>query len=183
MRPPRSRWFVAVWGAAALLLGLYARWARIERTTAALLLGLGVGLFAYLETGIAIAVVRQVSLRDALDLASRRRPSTCPRSSSPSRPQCSRPRRRLGRAPFVVATVVATGALLNVVNAALPGDDSGLLHSLTPDAVGPLAHAAGVLVGVALLVAARGLARRRRRAWQVATTLALSRRCSTCCTA
>ena len=84
------------------------------------------------------------------------------------------PRRRVGRrAPFVVATIVAAGALLNVLHAVLPGDDAGLLHSLTPDAVGPLAHAAGVLVAVALLVAARGLARRRRRAWQVATALAL----------
>ena len=167
-------WFVAVWGAAALLLGLYARWARIERTTAALLLGLGVGLFAYLETGIAIAIVRQVSLRDALDLASRRQAVYLPAFLVAVSAAVLAPRRRLGRrAPFVVATIVATGALLNVVNAALPGDDSGLLHSLTPDAVGPLAHAAGVLVGVALLVAARGLARRRRRAWQVATTLAL----------
>src|SRR5205823_1234800 len=51
-------------------------------------------------------------------------------------------------------------------------EDQGLLHSLTPDSVGPLAHAAGVLVAVALLVAARGLARRRHRAWQVATALA-----------
>ncbi|MBA3842448.1 MAG: DUF2156 domain-containing protein, partial [Actinobacteria bacterium] len=74
--------------------------------------------------------------------------------------------------PFVVATVVAAGALLNLLHAILPGEDSGLLHSLTPDAVGPLAQAAGVLAAVALLVAARGLARRRRRAWQVATAVA-----------
>ena len=65
-------WFVAVWAAAGLLLGWYARWARIERTTAALLLGLGVGLLAYIQTGVAIAVVRQIALGDALDLAARR---------------------------------------------------------------------------------------------------------------
>src|SRR5207244_6009818 len=82
-------------------------------------------------------------------------------------------RRRVGRrAPFLVATIVTAGALLNILHGVLPGDDIGLLHSLTPDAVGPLAHAAGVLVAVALLVAARGLARNRRRAWQVATGIA-----------
>jgi lysyl-tRNA synthetase class 2 len=59
-----------------------------------------------------------------------------------------------------------------VIHAVLPGDDTGLLHSLTPDAVGPLARAAGVLTAVALLVAARGLARRRQRAWQLATGVA-----------
>ncbi len=166
-------WFVAVWAAAGLLLGGYARWARIERTTAALLLGLGVGLLAYIETGVAIAVVRQIALRDALDLAARRQTVYTPAVIVAVAAALLAPRRRVGRrAPLVVATIVAAGALLNILHAVLPGDDAGLLHSLTPDAVGPLAHAAGVLVAVALLVAARGLARRRRRAWQVATALA-----------
>jgi lysyl-tRNA synthetase, class II len=166
-------WFLVVWGAAGVILGAYAQWARIERTTAALFLALGVGLIAYLQTSVALAVVRQVPLRDALDLASRRQAVYLPAALVAVVVAVLAPRRRVGRrAPFVVATVVAAGALLNVLHAVLPGEDVGLLHSLTPDAVGPLAHAAGVLVAVALLVAARGLARRRRRAWQVATALA-----------
>src|SRR5581483_8039582 len=59
-------WFVLVWLTVAALLGLYARWALIDRLTAALLLGLAVGAFTYVETAVSIAVVRQVSLRDAL---------------------------------------------------------------------------------------------------------------------
>jgi lysyl-tRNA synthetase class 2 len=166
-------WFLVVWGAAGLLLGTYAQWARIERTTGALLLGLGVGLLSYLQTSVAIAVVRQIPLRDALDLASRREAVYLPAALVAVVVAVLAPRRRVGRrAPFLVATVVAAGALLNILHGVLPGDDIGLLHSLTPDAVGPLAHAAGVLVAVALLVAARGLARKRRRAWQVATGLA-----------
>ncbi len=168
-------WFVAVWGAAGLLLGALrtlganrandrcarARSRRRARST-------------YLQTGVAIAVVRQISVRDALDLASRRQAVYTPAVLVAVAAAVLAPRRRVGRrAPFVVATVVAAGALLNILHAVLPGDDAGLLHSLTPDAVGPLAHAAGVLVAVALLVAARGLARRRRRAWQVATTLGI----------
>jgi lysyl-tRNA synthetase class 2 len=54
----------------------------------------------------------------------------------------------------------------------LPGDVGGLLRSLSPDAVGPLAHATSARLGCGLLVASRGLARRRRRSWQVAVALA-----------
>ena len=73
---------------------------------------------------------------------------------------------------MVVGVLVGVGALLNLVHAVLPGDNTGLVHNLTPDAVGPLAHAAGAVTSVALLVAARGLVRRRHRAWQVAVGVA-----------
>lgn len=174
-------WFLAVWGAAGLLLGTYARWARIERTTGALLLALGVGLLSYLQTSVAIAVVRQIPLRDALDLASRRSAVYLPAALVAVVVAVLAPRRRVGRrAPFVVATIVAAGALLNILHAVLPSGDVGLLHSLTPDAVGPLAHAAGVLVAVALLVATRGDVSARGRSrpdWP------RSRPRCTCCTA
>ena len=43
-----------------------------------------------------------------------------------------------------------------------------LVGALTPDVHWPLARALGALAGLALLLAARGLARRRRRAWLLA---------------
>ena len=91
-------WFVAIWLAAALTLGLYARYARLERLTAALLIGVGIGLFGYLQTGVSIAVVRQIPLRDALDSAAGCKPSICPLRwwRSPSR-------RSLPRAAAAVA--------------------------------------------------------------------------------
>ena len=49
--------------------------------------------------------------------------------------------RRRARAPVVVGVLVGIGALLNLLHAVLPGDNTGLLRDLTPDAVGPLAHA------------------------------------------
>src|ERR1700750_1876490 len=55
--------FVFVWGAAAALLGLYARWAQLERMTAALLIGLAVGVWTYLQVGVSLAIVRQVPLQ------------------------------------------------------------------------------------------------------------------------
>src|SRR5207253_6135003 len=52
--------FLAVWGTAALLLGLVARAARAERLTAGLMLALGVGGWTYLVTGVSLLIVRQV---------------------------------------------------------------------------------------------------------------------------
>jgi len=51
--------FLAVWGIAAVLLALLARWARTERLTAALLLAGAVGAWAYAATGTSILVIRQ----------------------------------------------------------------------------------------------------------------------------
>jgi lysyl-tRNA synthetase class 2 len=166
-------WYVAVWSGAALLLGFYARWADIERLTAALALGLAVGSWSYFQLGVSIAVVRQISLRSALDVAVRVHASYIAASAvAIAAAVLARPKAGLPRAPFLVATVVALGGILNLLHAILPGGDAGILHSMTPDAAGPLAHAAGALAAIALLVAARGLARQRRRAWQVAVAVA-----------
>jgi lysyl-tRNA synthetase class 2 len=164
-------WYLIVWGVAAALLGAYARWARIERTTAAVVLGLGVGIWSYLQVGVSMAVVRQISVRPALDIAARLQlvylsaAAVALGAAALARP------RRVERAPILVATVVASGGLLNLIHGMLPGRNAGILHGITPDAVGPLAKASGVFAAVAMLVASRGLARRRHRAWQVATAV------------
>ena len=162
-------WYVTVWAAAGALLGAVARWTRADRLAAALVLGVTVGLFSYLQSGVSIAVVRQVSMRSALDAADTLKPVYLSAALvAVVVALVASPRARARRSHALVATVVAAGASLDLFHAMLPGEDTGLLRSVTPDAVGPLAHAAGALVAAALLVAARGLARRRRRAWQVA---------------
>ncbi len=60
--------FAAVWLAGAVLL---ARWARLERLTAALGVGIGTLAVVYLTSGVSIAVTRQIALRDALRVAAR----------------------------------------------------------------------------------------------------------------
>ena len=142
---------VVVWGAAGAAARRSTRAGRgIERTTAALLLGLGVGLWRLPRR-------RRLDRRRAPDLAARR---ARPRGAAAG----GLPRRR-----SLVAVVGARARDRAAASAAArrsssrrssrparcstsctrccPGDDAGLLHSLTPDAVGPLAHAAGVLVG------------------------------------
>lgn len=165
-------WFTVVWGALGVLLALYARWARVERVTAVLLVALAVGLFAYLETAASVAVVRQVSMRDALDIAARMKAVYLPALIVAIAVGLLADRRTGRNGAAIVGWTVAAGATLDLLHAVVPGDDEGLLRSLTPDAVGPLAHAAGVLTAIGLLASARGLMRRRRRAWQVATALA-----------
>ncbi|HEY6961883.1 MAG TPA: phosphatidylglycerol lysyltransferase domain-containing protein [Gaiellaceae bacterium] len=166
-------WFAVVWLAAGAAIGLYARWSRIDRLTAALLLGLLVSGFAYLQSGVSISVVRQISMRDALDAADTLKVVYLEAIAVALPVAALAPARaRARRAPVVVAAIVGGGAVLNLFHMMLPGEDTGLLRSVTPDSVGPFAHAAGALLAAALLVAARGLARRRRRAWQVAVGVA-----------
>jgi lysyl-tRNA synthetase, class II len=166
-------WYVLVWAAAGAFLGLFARWSRIDRLTAAVVLGLVAGLFSYLQSAVSIAVVRQIPMRDALDAADTLKAVYLAAiTTAIAIAAIASPARTGRRSPVLVAAVVAAGGALNLFHLMLPGDDTGLLRSMTPDAVGPLAHAAGALLAVALLVAARGLARRRHRAWQVAVTVA-----------
>ncbi len=166
-------WYVAVWAAAGALLGAMLRWARVERLTAALLLALAIGLWTYLAEGVSLAVVRQIPASDALDVAARvHAVYVAAAVAGLSGAIVAAPRRRGDRRSTVLAWAVGAAGCLNVLHAALPGGDDGLLRSLTPDAVGPLARAAAVLTGIALLVASRGLARRRRRAWTVAVSVA-----------
>jgi lysyl-tRNA synthetase, class II len=166
--------YLAVWGAAAVLIGLYARWAGLARLSAALLLAVTVGGLQYLGNGASVAIVRQISASGAFDASARVEVTYLPAAlvaiaCALLAEERARPRRA---ATLVVPTVVTIAGLLNLMHVLLPGDSAGLVRDFTPDAVGPLARSAGAPLSVALLIAARGLARRRRRAWQVAVAVA-----------
>ena len=166
--------FVAVWLAAGLALGAAARWARLQRTVAVAAFTLATGFLLYVAAGLSFLVTRQVSARAALHSAERL--GSVYLASvlvGLAVAVVALPRAPGRRAPAVVALVVAAAGALEVLHAILPGaSDSGLVRSLTPDAAGPLSRAAGCFAGIALLFAARGLARRRRRAWEVAVAVA-----------
>ncbi len=166
--------FVGVWVAAALLLGMLARSAGAERLTAASLLALGVGVWTYFSNGFSLLIVRQVSAHQALRDASQLRATWIPvvlaafggalfgreRSSARS------------RAPFLLAWFVAAAGVIGIVNAILPSHGHhSLIAALAPGRVRPLTKALAGPLGFALLYTARGLARGRRRAWQLALAL------------
>jgi lysyl-tRNA synthetase class 2 len=165
--------FVTVWGVAALLLGLLARAARLERLTAAAVLAVCVGAFEFLAAGVSLAVVRQVSFHDAFVAAVDVRAVSIPavlaalggaiwgrvRSTSSS------------RAPLLLAWGVAAAGTIGLADALLPARDLAFLTSLAPDAARPITSALEGPFALALLVVAPGLARRKRRAWQVSLGL------------
>ena len=165
--------FVAVWGSAGLLLGLLARVARLERLTAALVLALGVGTFEYLALGVSLAIVRQVPLHQAFHTATNARAVYAPALfAGLGGALCGRERMSArSRMPFVLAWGVAAAGALGLADALLPSDDRTFLSTLAPGAVRPVTSALVGPLALALLLAARGLARRRRRAWQVSLAL------------
>src|SRR5262249_35130886 len=83
-------------------------------------------------------------------------------------------RRRLSersRSPLVLAWLVAAAGLLGILDAILPNQRHALIGSLAPERVHGVSTALVAPLGFVLLVAAPGLPRRKRRAWQVAVTV------------
>ncbi|MHB8642929.1 MAG: bifunctional lysylphosphatidylglycerol flippase/synthetase MprF [Gaiellaceae bacterium] len=165
--------FFAVWAVAAFLLGLLARWSRAERLTASLLLALAVGGWAYATTGISLLVVRQVPAEDAFHAANGLRAVWLPALLAGSagallgrQHKATRP-----RAPFVLAVFVGTAGLVGVLAAILPVHGESLIRRFAPMQVHPVAHALVAPIALALVFVARGLAKRKHRAWQVALAL------------
>ncbi len=165
--------FVLVWAAAAAALGLLARALKADRPTAAVLLALGVGFWTYLTTGVSIAIVRQIPPSDAFHAAASLRAVYLPAALAGFAGAVvgRRPRRDATSAPLLLAVLVGAVGGLGMLDAVLPPHGDSLLASLVPAGVRPLAHALVPPLGLALLLVARGLARRKHRAWQLALVL------------
>jgi lysyl-tRNA synthetase class 2 len=165
--------YLAVWFPAAVLLGLIARWARAERLTAALLLAIGVGGWTYLVNGMSILMVRQIPGDIAFTSAATEQAIFLPLALAGAggallaRPRVSsRP-----RAPLVLSWLVAAVGLLGVLNAMLPTHRQPLFAAFAPEAAHGLGRGLVAPLSVALIFSAGRLARRQRRAWQVAVGL------------
>jgi lysyl-tRNA synthetase class 2 len=168
--------FLGVWGAAALLLGLLARWARTERLTAGLLLALGVGAWSYAADGLSILIVRQISAHDAFHAAAAEQAVVIPAALAGIAGALlgRRARSRRPRSPLVLSWYLTAVGALAVLDAILPTHRRSLIASFDPTHVHGLSKALVAPLGFALVVAARGLARRQQRAWQLAGVLALA---------
>jgi lysyl-tRNA synthetase, class II len=165
--------FLGVWGVTALLLGSIARWARVPRLVAAGLFAVGVAAWQYVALASSIAIVRQIPAQQALDAAGKSSSVYAAAAiAALGGAVLARADRKRPAGPLLIAALVTFAGALDLLHGILPGDNEGIVRALTPDAVGPLTRAAATLVGLGLIVAARGLARRRRTAWRVATALA-----------
>jgi lysyl-tRNA synthetase, class II len=165
--------FLGVWAGAALILGLLARSAGVERLTAALLLASAVGTWQLLASGASLVVVRQIPVHEALDAAVRFRPIyAAALLAGLAGAICGRRRFSLrSRAPGVLAVGVAAAGTLGLIAAVFPLHHHSVVAVMPPSRLRPLTHALVAPLSVALLLAARELARRKRRAWQVSLVL------------
>jgi lysyl-tRNA synthetase class 2 len=162
--------FVAVWLAAALVAGLLARAARVERLLSALLFALASGAFLFAATGVSIFVVRQIPAGEAFKAASRAEAVYLSAAFAGLGGALLGARLAAGRRwPIVLALLVAASGVLDVASAITPAIESRLhlIENATPNFVPKVASALVVPAGLMLLVLARGLWRRRRRAWQL----------------
>jgi len=165
--------YLAVWGAAAVLLGLLARWARAERLTAGLLLGPAVGAWLYALNGVSILVVRQIPAHQAFHAAGAEQAVVIPAVlAGIAGALLAGPRRSAQpRARFALAWIVAGVGLLAAVDALFPEHRRSLVTGLDAAHVHGLSKALVVPLAAALVVTARSLARGNRRAWQIAIVL------------
>ena len=170
--------FVAVWALAGITVGLLVRRARIERLTAALLTALVSGAWLFVTTWVSLVVVRQVANRQAFHAAIHvpalylaagligLGSAVFGRTAS----------KRSRRAPLVLSALVAAAGILDIASAVTPelAERMKLLEHVAPNFVPGVASALIVPTGLALIVLARGLKRRRRRAWQLTVALVLA---------
>jgi len=165
--------YVAVWGAAALLLGLLARWAHAEQLTAGMLLAPAVAGWLYAVNGASILVVRQIPAHDAFRAAAAEPAAVIPavlcgiggallgQSRSSKAP----------RSRVVLSWLVAGVGALAIVDGMFPEHRRSLVTALDAAHVHGLSKALVVPIAIALVVTARSLARGSRRAWELAVGL------------
>ena len=165
--------FVAVWAPISLLMALVARALRAERLTGAVLLALAVWGWTYASVGVSLLVVRQIPAHDAYRIAAHLRAVYLPGAlAGLGGAVLGRPRSTAQpRSPLVLAALVAATGGISVLDGVLPAHRHTLLTQLSLARVTPVASALVAPLGLALLVAARGLARRKRRAYHVALVL------------
>src|SRR5207249_54329 len=81
---------------------------------------------------------------------------------------------RSPRGPLVLSVAVAVTGLVGVLDAVLPERPNTLLQALAPERVHPIASALVAPLGLVLVLLARSLARRKRRAHRLAVALLLA---------
>ena len=170
--------FVLVWACAGLALGTLAFAARIERLTAGVLGALLTGGILYATTGLSVFVVQQVEAGSAFHRAVAT-PAVYLATAFAGLGGAALGRRHAGvsrRAPLILGAFVAASGIVDVASVVTPGVSSSLspLESVAPNVLPHLARALVVPTGLALVVLARGLRRRRRRAWQLTTALVVA---------
>jgi lysyl-tRNA synthetase, class II len=164
--------YLAVWGAAAVLLALLARWAGADRLTAGLLLAPAAGAWLYALNGVSILVVRQIPAHGAFHAAGAEQAVVIPAAlAGIAGALLGRQRAAGSHSRLVLAWLVAAVGALGLVDALFPEHRRSLVAAFDPAHVHGLSKALVAPLAAALVVTARGLARGNRRAWRIAVGL------------
>src|SRR5207245_2829194 len=140
--------------------------ARAERMSASVLCAAFTAGWMYLSNGMSLLIVRQIPAHEAFAVAAQLRATWIPAVLA-GLGGALLGRNRVSRrspAPFLLACLVSVAGLLGVLDAILPSHGHSLIAALAPQRVRPLTHVVGGPLGFALVYAALGLARGRRRA-------------------
>src|SRR5207253_7239814 len=126
-------------------LGLIARAFRAERLTAGLMLGLGVGGWAYLQTGLSLLIVRQVPAHQAFHAAAVQTAVYLPAVLAGAAGALGGRARKSARprSPLVLSWFVAAAGLLGVLDAVTPDRRPELFATLAPTPVPGASEAPG----------------------------------------
>ncbi len=162
--------FVAVFGIAAVILGLVARMLRLDRLAAGLGLAAGVGVWLLAADAICLFIVRQAPAGQAFRAAAELQPVYLAGALAGAGGALlgqATPANRI--AHRLLAWMVAVGGLIDLVTALMPRRRTplGLVERFGPGLVIPAAHALLAPAAVLLLIGSRGLARRSQRAWRL----------------
>jgi lysyl-tRNA synthetase, class II len=167
---------IAAFGVAAVSLGLVARALGLGRLAAGLSLAAGVGVWLFLVNAVCLFIVRQepfpVASREAAGLQPMYLEAAMAGAGGALLGRSGQQERR-NQVPVLLAWMVAAGGLLDLISALFPhpGQALAVVERFGPGIVVPAVHALLVPAGALLLVGARGLARRSRRAWELSVTL------------
>lgn len=166
--------YLLVFSAVFALVGLVARWARVDRLTAALVMAVTTGLVTFVIDGISIYVVRQVSYGQAFAQSSHVQAVYLNAIAAGVAGALLARRRSARSGPArLFALAVGLAGLMELAQAVVPRFANQLagLDGFAPTPAPPVANALVVPLGVVLLLSARALGRGSRRAFLVAVAV------------
>ncbi len=163
--------YVIVYAVVFGLVGLLARWAALDRLTAALAMAGVTGALTFVLDAVSIFVVRQVSYGQAFAEATHLQPVYLNAMiAGMAGALIARQRAARSRPARLFALAVGLAGLMELVSAVVPSFAGRLagLDGFAPTPPPPVANALVVPLGVVLLLCARALSRGSRRAWAIA---------------
>ncbi len=166
--------FVALYALAGALLAAACRAVGLNRLAAALVLLTGVGAWSYVMAAASVFVVLQVPATEAFRRAASMQSVYLAAAIAGLAGALLARKPAAGRGSVtLIVYAVTVGAGLDLLAATVPHDRraGGLVSDLASSFLLPSAAALIVTVAVLLFITARGLSRRNRTAWRIATAL------------